>query len=257
MKTKIEFISPEQAIEILENNTINRRIRKTHIEFFAKCIQQKEFSCTHQGIAIDKEGKLIDGQHRLLAIVKTNIGVNMMVSRECESSIFGYVDRGINRDVSDILKESAYMVAIANAILHFAHPIFSKWTNLEIKNVLNKLKKDPLKVDIIESRGIKTVKCANFKMTALYFVDNCENPKLVKESYLRMSKGLPEKNMEKAFIQQILKGMDLKVGGSVANIVFEKFFYILNPKNINLKTLKMDDQALPLMRKWAISLSEF
>ena len=50
------------------------------VNHLATLIKNGEFTLTHQGIAFDEDGNLIDGQHRLHAIIKAGIAVKMEVS---------------------------------------------------------------------------------------------------------------------------------------------------------------------------------
>ena len=83
MKTKVEVITPEIATDILENhNPRNRRVSEPTVEAYASDMKQGRWVLNHQGIAFDEEGNLIDGQHRLWAIVFANVSVEMMVTRD-------------------------------------------------------------------------------------------------------------------------------------------------------------------------------
>jgi len=61
-------VSPDMALKWLEGNTHNRPINQAHVNRLAKEITAGRWQLTHQGIAFDTKGILIDGQHRLWAI---------------------------------------------------------------------------------------------------------------------------------------------------------------------------------------------
>ncbi len=50
-----------------------------NIAQLARDMKAGRFACTHQGIAFDTEGRLIDGQHRLWAILEAEMPVRMRV----------------------------------------------------------------------------------------------------------------------------------------------------------------------------------
>ena len=82
MNIKVETITPSWASEVLEKrNTRNIRFQKTWAEKLARDIKAGTFLLTHQGIAFDEDGILLDGQHRLAAVVMANKPVEMLVSR--------------------------------------------------------------------------------------------------------------------------------------------------------------------------------
>lgn len=63
-------VSPSQAKKWLEQNKANRSVNKAKVKQMARDIKEGHWDSTHQGIAIASDGTLIDGQHRLLAIVE-------------------------------------------------------------------------------------------------------------------------------------------------------------------------------------------
>lgn len=86
-------------------------------------------STTHQGIAFNDRDELIDGQHRLSAIVMANVPVRMMVTFGLPSAVEGKkvttmdaVDRGATRSVADQLtiqhgfKNASITAAICAAV---------------------------------------------------------------------------------------------------------------------------------------------
>ena len=72
-------ITPIIATQWLENNEGNRRLNWNYIAQLARDMKAGCFVCTHQGIAFDNQGRLIDGQHRLWAIVEAGVLARMRV----------------------------------------------------------------------------------------------------------------------------------------------------------------------------------
>lgn len=101
MKSQIELITPSKAREMLESNTGNRRVRAAWVRNLAGMISNGEWKITHQGVAFDEDGRLVDGQHRLMAIVEADKAVKVMVSRGLSGDTYKYVDGGRPRVYSD------------------------------------------------------------------------------------------------------------------------------------------------------------
>lgn len=80
MYTKKMLITPEMAERYLQTNQRNRNIKGYKVQKLEDDIKNGDWIVTHQGIAIDSNGKLIDGHHRLTAILKTGISCEMMVT---------------------------------------------------------------------------------------------------------------------------------------------------------------------------------
>ena len=103
MHSEVQLITPEKAAQLLLINTNNRHLTRSNVDFFAKQLRNGEWMLTHQGIAITKSGKLADGQHRLTAIVETNIPAQMLVTTELDDNAFAVLDTGRTRMASDVI----------------------------------------------------------------------------------------------------------------------------------------------------------
>jgi hydrogenase maturation factor len=104
MKTSIQKVTPEYAVELIKRNgKIQRKLNKVHVDYLAHQMKVGQWQLTHQGIAVSKEGKILDGQHRLHAVVKANIPVDMLVSVDVPVDAFKVLDTGKNRGGGDVL----------------------------------------------------------------------------------------------------------------------------------------------------------
>lgn len=82
MKVAIELITPQLAERYLTANVGNRPILRAVVARYAREMAAGNWLLTHQGIAFDSLGILVDGQHRLLAIVEAGRSVQMVVTRD-------------------------------------------------------------------------------------------------------------------------------------------------------------------------------
>ena len=73
-------VTPELAAEWLKHNRRNRKVKDTTVEAYAMDMRNGAWQTTHQGVAFDLAGNLIDGQHRLRGIVQARRPVLMVVS---------------------------------------------------------------------------------------------------------------------------------------------------------------------------------
>jgi hypothetical protein len=103
MHTETLYIDPEQAAFFLSKNTHkNRTVNSAWVNTLASMMTRGAFQLSPQGIAIDVDGNLIDGQHRLLAIIESGIAVPMRVTFNCEPNTFETLDVGKKRSVRDV-----------------------------------------------------------------------------------------------------------------------------------------------------------
>lgn len=116
----IETITPDLAAQYLQKNIINRQLRKMYVESLAGDMKRGDFILSHQGIAFDVNGRLIDGQHRLNAVVMSGVSVPMWVTRNVGVGAFRVMDIGAKRTIADSLrvnKKSAEPIAYIVRIL--------------------------------------------------------------------------------------------------------------------------------------------
>jgi hypothetical protein len=133
MDMEVLDVSPELAAQWLTRNTGNRPLSKGTVQQLADRIQRGEWQLTHQGIAFDEDGVLIDGQHRLAAIARAGVTVRLTVARGVPRSAFTVMDTGRKRTGRDALalagEANATHLAAALRGLHlYLHAPDSAWS---------------------------------------------------------------------------------------------------------------------------------
>lgn len=121
---------------------------------------------THQGIAFDITGRLIDGQHRLHAIILAGVPIQISVTRGCSASSFSILDRGSSRSASDILgwpKRITEVMTLALRITTGTNPTVSNIKLLQesrlFKNCEILLDYCPTTRSVISTAGVKLAAC--------------------------------------------------------------------------------------------------
>lgn len=102
--TYIVNVTPEIARGWLDVGCFNRKIDPEAVSKYVRMIQSGLWKRTHQGIAFTKEGILLDGQHRLLAVIKTGMTVPMVVFIDEAQENFEFIDCGKNRSNLDMIR---------------------------------------------------------------------------------------------------------------------------------------------------------
>lgn len=112
----LEFIlrdvDPELAEEYLGYNKRNRRAKKALIDSLTIDMTESAFRFNGDTVRFDSDGTLIDGQHRLRAIIASGATVPMLIIDGFDPSVMDTVDQGISRTVLDIL--ATHSVTSAN-----------------------------------------------------------------------------------------------------------------------------------------------
>lgn len=104
MKHQLETITPQVAAKYLLLNTDNRPMHSTYVDYLSRQMQEglwKEES--GESIKFSSEGVLLDGQHRLAALIKANKPLKFLVVRDIDKSVFTVLDTGKKRSASDSL----------------------------------------------------------------------------------------------------------------------------------------------------------
>jgi hypothetical protein len=98
MKAIVIIITPEQAKKWLEKNNGggigNRKISQRQLNFLTESILRGQWFLNGETIKIGKDGSVIDGQHRLMAIVKANRAIESLVVFDCDSEAYNTIDKG-------------------------------------------------------------------------------------------------------------------------------------------------------------------
>lgn len=105
METVTMMIDRNLAEEMLAKNIENnRKLKQKWVNALADSMRRGAFTLSPQGIAFDKAGYLIDGQHRLTAVIKSGCTVPMRVTFGCDNKAIGVLDAGAIRKAQDVAK---------------------------------------------------------------------------------------------------------------------------------------------------------
>ena len=103
MSTVTENITPAKAQEYLRTSKGNRPISKIYVRSYADTMKKGAWMLNGVPIIFDTEGHLLDGHHRLLAVIEANIPVRFDVRRGAPSDAFTTYDTGRHRNLGQIL----------------------------------------------------------------------------------------------------------------------------------------------------------
>ncbi|MEU0697780.1 hypothetical protein ABZ349_27875 [Streptomyces niveus] len=117
---RIVKVTPEIAEAFLSQASANRRLDLGQVRALAESILRGEWRLTHQGIAFDETGELLDGQHRLHAIIEANTPVEMLVFEGLPKDVFSVLDTGKRRSAADTLYSTGakHLPLLSSTIRH-------------------------------------------------------------------------------------------------------------------------------------------
>jgi hypothetical protein len=97
-------VTPELASSWLSRNVHNRNIRAVTVESYANDKTAGDRMWSGETIKFAVDGSLIDGQHRLHAIVRAEVTVPMLVVRGLDAEAQEDIDSGLPRKFHDVLR---------------------------------------------------------------------------------------------------------------------------------------------------------
>ena len=115
MRTSVEMIGPERAKEFLACSAGNRSLRKTHIAYLAKEMKDGNWILTSETVKFDANGVLIDGHHRMNAIIESGATASFFVAYDESISAKRVIDSNLPRNLADHTGIDKNTVEIINA----------------------------------------------------------------------------------------------------------------------------------------------
>lgn len=118
MKSTIQFtwtlVTPQTAKEWLLLNRVNRKWSRGQVNKIAASIKRGKWRETHQPVAFNADGDLVDGQHRLTAISESGVPVYVWVAtyKTKESALDLPIDEVKPRCHADLLRVSTNVTAL-------------------------------------------------------------------------------------------------------------------------------------------------
>lgn len=105
-----EDITPEMAKEWLGKNHKNRTLSQTSVRHLVGVILRGEWmSDATDAIGLDKDGGVVNGQHRLRSVVEADKAIRCLVVRNVRPGVIAVIDQGTQRSLRQMLEmQGAY-----------------------------------------------------------------------------------------------------------------------------------------------------
>ena len=112
---KLVTVSPEMALEMLEKNTMNRNIDQKRVDQYAQDMRCGRWQMNGTTIVFSDDGTLLDGQHRLWAVVEAKVSVPLLIVYNADKDSIVTMDIGKVRSASNIMQidRSAHSITAA------------------------------------------------------------------------------------------------------------------------------------------------
>lgn len=113
-QTAVITVTPAMASKWLARNEDNRPLSLDVVRQYATAMREGEWMITPDAICLAVGGRLLNGQHRLSAVVESNTPTPMFVLENVDEYTFQYLDRGRKRSRAFALGLSPGFAAVAN-----------------------------------------------------------------------------------------------------------------------------------------------
>lgn len=115
--TMLETIDPAKARKFLDSSEGNRPIAEKHVESLANEISRGNWMAWASPIQINASGHLINGHHRMLAVIRADKAIQQAVARNVPDNTIEVIDMGRARTLGDALSmPTEHYVANGRAI---------------------------------------------------------------------------------------------------------------------------------------------
>lgn len=222
---EFEFITPEKAQEYYKKSTGNRKIRKSAVDAYARDIKNGKWQVNGESIVFNEDGVLIDGHHRLLAIMFSKESIRCLVVRGISRDVNIY-DRGIARTTQDNFKFAGMdgwkcqteILATVRRCLGYIHPGNKSVTDSEINEYIES-NADTFEflshIVNISVHGAKVIHRKSSILSAMAFAHMCGVPEDVLRNFANvLATGFYENHSERIII--VLR--NAIISGKFANI---------------------------------------
>ena len=206
MKTYIKKITPDEAARLMLQNDGNRPLSQGHVKKLASQMKDGKWLVNGETIVISDEGKLLDGQHRLAAVIEAGVEVEFLIVEGLSVAVFATLNTGKVRQASDVLAIAGYkcttnLGAAVKFVIMMRMGSGRRVTNsIPHSTVLEALKDEPGIEDSLD-------KCRHVRIISPSRLAACH--------YLFAQKNEAEANR---FVTEILEGTGLQKGDPVLTL---------------------------------------
>lgn len=104
---RVVFLSPVWAKKLIESNSANQRnVSRDNLAKAEGSLRNDSFVLNGESVIVSDRGRLLDGQHRALAVVNTGIGIWTVLVEGIPDEYFATIDSGKSRSYANVLQIS-------------------------------------------------------------------------------------------------------------------------------------------------------
>ena len=180
-------VTPELAMTWLATMAANRRLNATHVERLAEDIRRGDWRQTFDPVRFNKKGELVDGQHRLSAIVAAGKTVPIFVARGLDARAMAVIDTGRARSVADAMTingvaNARKLAAAAKALYYYdLGKLASSGPAVSYAQLQRTIKAHPFLPEAVEQVVSSSIIQPHAQLAMVYCLAHEKHPKKAEE----------------------------------------------------------------------------
>ena len=115
IKSQVTYVTPAMATEWLRSNTANRKPSQAAVKRWAEIMRAHSWKLCSDAIAFDINGVLINGQHRLMAVIESGMTQPFLVANNFPEDSKESCDIGKKRQLHEIMTIGGYSISQTHA----------------------------------------------------------------------------------------------------------------------------------------------
>jgi len=241
--TREQFTPVLAAITISAHNKDNRTLRESTVNTYSRDMQNGKWRETHQCIAFNQDGDLIDGQHRLHAVLRSGETIWFYVARYSGSQTAMHlpIDQNIKRSAADIIGCDRRTQETSTAILRLSSGAVKGVSASEIEDCIKKYSRQISRVQEVIKTNVRHRTSASARAAIVILIHSqAEHEDEIMEQYKAFAS--LDFDVMWSSTKALVKLFDLgsvPTGAAGGAYESQRVFYTFDPKNKNVKIIRI------------------
>ena len=251
IKFVLMSITPDMARMWLQNhNEGNRGIKTSVVQKYSRDIKDDQWRVTHQCVAFDASGNLVDGQHRLSAVVLANKAIIAYVAtyETNEHALKLPIDMQAKRAVFEVLHVTRRDQETVSAALRVIIKTGALASMTEIETCIRNARNELDMVNTCISSTVKYRSAAPARAAILCLLheypDRAEYITTIYRAFVSMD--LADLPSSVLALLKNLDGGNVRLCGADQRELLLRTYYAFSPPNFGVKIIRLSDPDLIL-----------